>query len=74
MHFPDTSGKFAVLSRKFPALLLREFRSNRLIYGAQSGPLTALLKLNQHKFPVFSRFADDCFHRQNCERKIPPGI
>ena len=37
--FPDTEGKFAVLSRNFPALLRREFRRNPLIYGAENGPL-----------------------------------
>jgi hypothetical protein len=34
--FPDTLRKFAVLSRKFPVLLLREFRRNHLIYCAEN--------------------------------------
>jgi len=37
--FPDTEGKFAVLSRKFPVLLRREFRRNPLICSAENGPL-----------------------------------
>jgi len=34
--FPDTLGKFAVLSRQFPVLLRREFRRNHLIYRAEN--------------------------------------
>ena len=34
--YPDTLRKFAVLSRKFPVLLLREFRRNHLIYRAEN--------------------------------------
>jgi hypothetical protein len=34
--FPDTLRKFAVLSRKFPVLLLREFPRNHLIYRAEN--------------------------------------
>jgi len=34
--FPDTLGKFAVLSRKFPVLLRREFRGYHLIYRAEN--------------------------------------
>jgi len=34
--FPDTLGKVAGLSRKFPVLLRREFRRNHLIYRAEN--------------------------------------
>jgi hypothetical protein len=53
--FPDTLGKFAVLSRKFPVLLRREFRRNHLIYRAEKQSLIPFLRLNQRKFPVLSR-------------------
>jgi hypothetical protein len=48
-------GKFAVLSRKFPVLLRREFRRNHLIYRAEKQSLIPFLRLNRRKFPVLSR-------------------
>ena len=53
--YPDTLGKFAVLSRKFPVLLRREFRRNHLIYRAEKRSRIPFLRLNQRNFPVLSR-------------------
>jgi hypothetical protein len=44
--FPDTLGKFAALSRKFPVLLRREFRRNHVIYRAEKQSLIPFLRLN----------------------------
>jgi hypothetical protein len=56
--FPDTLGKFAVLSRKFPVLLRRR---NHLIYRAEKRSRIPFLRLNQRKFPVLS-------HRQKLQK------
>lgn len=52
---PDTPRKFAAISSKFPVLLRREFRHNRLIYNMENAASFRFLGLEQQKFPVFSR-------------------